>query len=94
MKRIGRSAIYVGALAVCALLTMPASTNADDSKKSTASSGSGKSSSSTTGGGRRAFAEFTEVYQIEADLEKRVAAEFNKMIESAVGSGLPAATGA
>jgi type III restriction enzyme len=32
--------------------------------------------------GRWAFAEFTEVYQIEADFEARVAAEFNKMIEN------------
>lgn len=30
--------------------------------------------------GRWAFAEFTEVYQIEADFEARVEAEFNKMI--------------
>jgi len=33
--------------------------------------------------GRWAFAEFTEVYQIESDFEAKVAAEFNKMIESA-----------
>lgn len=32
--------------------------------------------------GRWAFAEFTEVYQIESDFEARVEAEFNKMIES------------
>jgi type III restriction enzyme len=32
--------------------------------------------------GRWAFAEFTEVYQIEADFEARVESEFNKMIES------------
>ena len=31
--------------------------------------------------GRWAFAEFTEVYQIEADFWKKVEAEFNKMIE-------------
>jgi type III restriction enzyme len=31
--------------------------------------------------GRWAFAEFREVYQIEADFEARVEAEFNKMIE-------------
>jgi len=31
--------------------------------------------------GRWAFAEFTEVYQIEADFEAKVEAEFNKMIE-------------
>jgi type III restriction enzyme len=32
--------------------------------------------------GRWAFAEFTEVYQIEADFEAKVTGEFNKMIES------------
>ncbi len=32
--------------------------------------------------GRWAFAEFTEVYKIEADFEAKVEAEFNKMIES------------
>ena len=37
--------------------------------------------------GRWAFAEFTEVYQIETDFAKKVEAEFNKMIEAA----LPAA---
>ena len=31
--------------------------------------------------GRWAFAEFTDVYQIESDFEARVEAEFNKMIE-------------
>jgi type III restriction enzyme len=31
--------------------------------------------------GRWAFAEFTEVYQIEADFKAKVEAEFNKMIE-------------
>ncbi len=31
--------------------------------------------------GRWAFAEFTEVYQIEADFETKVEAEFNGMIE-------------
>ena len=31
--------------------------------------------------GRWAFAEFTEVYQIEADFEAKVEAEFNKMID-------------
>ncbi len=31
--------------------------------------------------GRWAFAEFTEVYQIEADFQKKVESEFNKMIE-------------
>ncbi len=32
--------------------------------------------------GRWAFAEFTEIYQIEADFEAKVGSEFNKMIES------------
>jgi type III restriction enzyme len=34
------------------------------------------------GYGRWAFAEFTEVYQIESDFEAKVEAEFNKMIDS------------
>ena len=34
--------------------------------------------------GRWAFAEFTEVYQIEVDFEARVKAEFNKTIEGMV----------
>ncbi len=34
--------------------------------------------------GRWAFAEFTEAYQIEADFEAKVEAEFNKMIEGVV----------
>jgi len=33
--------------------------------------------------GRWAFAEFTEVYQIESDFAKKIEAEFNKMIQSA-----------
>ena len=33
--------------------------------------------------GRWAFAEFTEVYQIESDFAARVASEFNKMIAKA-----------
>ena len=33
--------------------------------------------------GRRAFAEFTEVYQIEADFKAKVESEFNKMIAKA-----------
>ncbi len=37
--------------------------------------------------GRWAFAEFTEVYQIETDFAKKVEAEFNKMIHSAVAGG-------
>jgi len=31
--------------------------------------------------GRWAFAEFTEVYQMEADFKEKVASEFNKMIK-------------
>jgi type III restriction enzyme len=34
--------------------------------------------------GRWAFAEFTDVYQIEADFKAKVESEFNKMIESAI----------
>ncbi len=41
--------------------------------------------------GRWAFAEFTEVYQIQADFEARVESEFNKMIESVTAE--PAGTG-
>lgn len=37
--------------------------------------------------GRWAFAEFTEVYQIETDFAKKVEAEFNNMIHSAVAGG-------
>lgn len=33
--------------------------------------------------GRWAFAEFTEVYQIESDFQKKVESEFNKMIDAA-----------
>jgi type III restriction enzyme len=36
--------------------------------------------------GRWAFAEFTEVYQIEADFKAKVESEFNKMIESAINT--------
>lgn len=36
--------------------------------------------------GRWAFAEFTEVYQIESDFNAKVEAEFNKMIEQALTS--------
>ena len=35
--------------------------------------------------GRWAFGEFTEVYQIEADFEAKVEAEFSKMIETYTG---------
>ncbi|GMV50726.1 MAG: hypothetical protein AMXMBFR67_22690 [Nitrospira sp.] len=34
--------------------------------------------------GRWAFAEFTEVYQIEADFDVKVASEFNKMVEAVI----------
>jgi type III restriction enzyme len=37
--------------------------------------------------GRWAFAEFTEVYQIEADFKAKVEAEFNKMIEELAQGG-------
>ena len=40
--------------------------------------------------GRWAFAEFTEVYQIEADFKAKVESKFNKMIKSATA---PLATG-
>ena len=33
--------------------------------------------------GRWAFAEFTEVYQIESDFEKKIEAEFNQMVAKA-----------
>jgi type III restriction enzyme len=33
--------------------------------------------------GRWAFAEFTEIYQIESDFKAKVEGEFNKMIMSA-----------
>ncbi len=36
--------------------------------------------------GRWAFAEFTEVYQIESDFQKKVESEFNKMIEAAAAT--------
>jgi len=39
--------------------------------------------------GRWAFAEFTEVYQIEADFKERVEDEFNKMIERTLNVELP-----
>jgi len=34
--------------------------------------------------GRWAFAEFTEVYQIETDFEAKVESEFNKMIKQTI----------
>jgi type III restriction enzyme len=39
--------------------------------------------------GRWAFAEFTEIYQIESDFKAKVETEFNKVIEAAA-SELPA----
>jgi type III restriction enzyme len=36
--------------------------------------------------GRRAFAEFTEVFQMEADFEKKVAGRFDQMIDEAIRS--------
>ena len=41
--------------------------------------------------GRWAFAEFTEVYQIEADFKSKIEAEFAKMIDAATAQ--PAAAG-
>ena len=41
--------------------------------------------------GRWAFAEFTEVYQIEADFKAKVEGEFNRMIEQAAGNLVGAA---
>ncbi len=38
--------------------------------------------------GRWAFAEFTEVYQIEADFEAKVANEFNKMVKAATAKSV------
>ena len=38
--------------------------------------------------GRWSFAEFTEVYQIEADFEAKVESEFNQMIDSATVGNL------
>lgn len=35
--------------------------------------------------GRRAFAELTEVYQIEADFEAKVQEAFDRMIDEAAG---------
>lgn len=40
--------------------------------------------------GRWAFVEFGEVYEIEADFEAKVRGEFNKMIETALGTVHPA----
>lgn len=37
--------------------------------------------------GRWAFAEFTEVYQIEADFEAKVASEFDAMMDTVTGMG-------
>jgi type III restriction enzyme len=38
--------------------------------------------------GRWAFAEFTEVYQLEPDLSEKIESEFNRMIDQTVGAGL------
>ena len=38
--------------------------------------------------GRWAFAEFTEVYRIEADFKEKVESEFNKMIEKIASGGI------
>jgi len=38
--------------------------------------------------GRWTFAEFTEVYQIEADFEAKLESEFNKMIERLTPGGV------
>ena len=35
--------------------------------------------------GRWAFAEFTDVYQIETDFKAKIESEFNKMIASVIG---------
>jgi type III restriction enzyme len=43
--------------------------------------------------GRWAFAEFTEVYQIESDFEARVEAEVNKMIDEAAAEAATLARG-
>jgi type III restriction enzyme len=37
--------------------------------------------------GRWAFAEFTEVYQIEADFEAKVASEFDTMMDAVTAMG-------
>jgi len=43
--------------------------------------------------GRWDFAEFAEIYQIEADFEAKVASEFNKMIESVTAQPVPPENG-
>jgi len=35
--------------------------------------------------GRWAFAEFTDVYEMQTDFKEKVEAEFNKMIETTIG---------
>ena len=42
--------------------------------------------------GRWAFAEFTEVYRIEADFNEKVEGEFDRMIQSATNDGIVRAT--
>ena len=44
--------------------------------------------------GRWAFAEFTDVYQIQADFEAKVQAQFYEMIESAIGTAQTTGKGA
>ena len=39
--------------------------------------------------GRWAFAEFTEIYQIEADFEAKIQSEFDKMIEEQADAARP-----
>ena len=39
--------------------------------------------------GRWAFAEFTDVFEMEADFEQKVAARFNVMIDEAIQSKMP-----
>ena len=43
--------------------------------------------------GRWAFAEFTEVYEIESDFKAKVETKFNDMIDSVIGTS-PAASAA
>lgn len=39
--------------------------------------------------GRWAFAEFTEVYALEADLSGKIAGELDRMLARVVGAGVP-----
>jgi type III restriction enzyme len=38
--------------------------------------------------GRWAFAEFTDVYQMQTDFEAKVEAEFNRVIDSVINNAL------